>query len=122
MARTRRCIGDRPGGQSRLSLTSASPTPNSQRLRELFYVDGRQNLVAARVNSSEGRFVVEGRETLFAIPAGILFSQLEQYALYDVSTDDERFLMLRSVGDVERTDEVILVQNWVGEVLSRLSN
>jgi serine/threonine-protein kinase len=90
--------------------------------RELFYVDGRQNLVAARVNSSEGRFVVEGRETLFAIPAGILFSQLEQYALYDVSTDDERFLMLRSVGDVERTDEVILVQNWVGEVLSRLSN
>ena len=42
------------------------------------------------------------------------------HAGYDISADDQRFVMLRAVGEAEDT-ELILVVNWFTELRQRMS-
>lgn len=86
---------------------------------ELFYVDGESRMVAAQVRTESG-FSVGERSVLFDIGPDYLIIQQEQYALYDVTPDDQRFVMLRQV-DVE-PPEVIVVQNWFEELKARVGN
>jgi serine/threonine-protein kinase len=86
---------------------------------ELFYVDGQSRMIAAQVRPGS-EFSVEERIVLFDIGPEYLIIQQEQYTLYDVTADDQRFIMLRQV-QVE-TPEVILVQNWFEELKELVGN
>ncbi len=87
---------------------------------EIFYVNGRNEMISAKVGTAGSTFEVTERETLFAIDPAFLIGQAEQYTLYDVSPDDRRFVMLRRFQT--ETPELILVQNWFGEIEQRVGN
>jgi len=90
--------------------------------RELFFstING---LVAAQVVTSPS-FRVVSQEKLFNFPAGVVPSL--QRGWYDVSADDQRFLLSRSVqfgnDDDASRPELILVQNFFEELKARVPN
>ncbi len=86
--------------------------------RELFYVDAARRLVLVRF-AVEPRFRVLGTQALFTIPPAVDLAQVS--ALYDVSPDDRRFLMVRAFGGARRSEpELVVVRNFFTE-LSRFS-
>jgi hypothetical protein len=83
---------------------------------EIFYVDADDWMVAASVDTRSG-FQVTDRTPLFQLPDGLLFAQNEQYPLYDISPDDQRFIWFRRAGLVEVPQpDLIFFQNWVGAI------
>ncbi len=86
--------------------------------RELFYVNADGEMVAAQVQTGSD-FAVTDRSVLFALDPALLFRQNEQYAMYDVAPDDERFLMLRAVSFQEAGPELILVENFFEELKTK---
>ncbi len=82
--------------------------------RELFYVSPGDEMTVAAVETEDG-FRVRERRVLFGLPPGFSFSSLT--TPYDLSPDDQRFIMVRTVGSgsVERAP-LILVENWLAEV------
>ena len=84
--------------------------------RELFYVNSANELVAVQV-STDPVFALGQQEVLFSVAA---YMRNPAYALYDVSPDDRRFVMLR-IGGRENTaaSELILVENWFEELRER---
>ena len=83
--------------------------------RELFYRNGQGDMVAVRV---------ETEPTFSAGPTNVLFSATEYLAdnrrhQYDVTPDDERFIMLRPVGGGDE-GELILVLNFFEELRARV--
>ena len=79
--------------------------------RELFFRDGRGNLVAV-ASRSTSTFALGGTTVLF--PAGA-FSFFGRHRQYDVSPDDKLFLMIRSIGEAGRS-RLIVVDNWFEEL------
>jgi serine/threonine-protein kinase len=86
---------------------------------EIFYVNRNREMVSAVVDTEAG-FRVRERESLFTVGPDFLITQVEQYTLYDVTPDDQRFVMLREVESAE--SEFILVQNFVEELKARVAN
>jgi len=84
----------------------------SHRGDELFYLDLVNDMIAARVSVRPG-FAVLGRERLFSAADYIL--PLARRAAYEVSPDDQRFLMLR-LGAGDGAASLVLVQNFLTEV------
>jgi serine/threonine protein kinase len=82
--------------------------------RELFYINGRQEMVSSEVRLG-ATFSVGEQRTLF--PANS-FSLAETFPLYDVAPDDRRFVMVRSVAAAMET-ELILTENWFEELKAR---
>lgn len=82
---------------------------------EIFYVNASAEMVSARVETDDGFRVLE-RSVLFPLPRDILFRQGEQYALYDVTPDDDGFVMFRRIEDEEASTELVLVRNWTGSL------
>ena len=89
--------------------------------RELFYVNGDGEMVTAQIQPGSD-FAVTDRTVLFALDLALLFRQNEQYALYDVAPDDQRFVMLRAVGFQEAGPELILVENFFEELKAKVGN
>ncbi len=85
--------------------------------RELFYANEAQGLVAVQV-TGDPTFAVGQREFLFP-GAGFLLG--EGQASFDVSADDQRFLML-AVGDVSSGSEIIWIEHWAEELKERVPN
>jgi serine/threonine-protein kinase len=87
--------------------------------RELFYMNGVNELVAVQV-STDPAFVLGQQEVLFSA-AGYIRNNA--YITYDVASDDQRFVMLR-IGDSENAvvSELILVENWAEELRQRVGN
>ncbi len=87
--------------------------------RELFYRNGANELVAVQV-STDPAFALGQQEVLFSVAA---YMRNLAYTLYDVTPDDQRFVMLR-IGDRENavTSELILVENWFEELRQRMGN
>ena len=87
--------------------------------RELFYVNGVNELVAVQV-STDPAFALGQQEVLFSA-AGYIRNNA--YVMYDVASDDQRFVMLR-IGDSENAmaSELILVENWAEELRQRMGN
>jgi serine/threonine-protein kinase len=82
---------------------------------EIFFIDAENRMTVATVET-DPVFRVTGWTSLFELPENILFRQSEQYTLYDLAPDEDRFIMIR-VLDVEDPEiELILVQNWLGEL------
>jgi Tol biopolymer transport system component len=77
---------------------------------ELFFIGASSKLVAAEYASSGGAFVVTGLDPLFSA-TGLLTGP--NHSVYDVSPDDQRFLML-SLGT--NRGDLVWVQNWLSEL------
>jgi eukaryotic-like serine/threonine-protein kinase len=82
--------------------------------KELFYLNGNQELVAVTVQPG-ATFSVGGQKVLF--PAAT-YSFAGTYPTYDVAPDDRRFVMIRSVAPSTDT-ELVLIQNWAEELKTR---
>ena len=85
--------------------------------RELFYRSGADDLVAVEV-SADPEFVAGQQEVLFPAAA---YMRNNAYAVYDVTPDDQRFVMLRT-GDEDTSTEVVIVVNWFEELLQRVDS
>ncbi len=86
--------------------------------RELFYVNGINELVAVQVGTDPS-FTVGEEEVLFSV---IGYMRNTNYALYDVTADDQQFMMLRIGQTAEGDARLILVQNFFEELSERLPN
>jgi hypothetical protein len=89
--------------------------------RELFFVGADRTMVAAQFDPASGR--VLDKETLFSLPVG--YPAAGANSFYDVSSDGERFLMVRPYVD-DTQDEAsagwVLVQNFFEELKARVPN
>ncbi len=89
--------------------------------RELFFVGADRTMVAAQFDPASGR--VLDKETLFSLPVG--YPAVGANSFYDVSSDGERFLMVRPYVD-DTQDEAsagwVLVQNFFEVLKARVPN
>ena len=111
-----------PGGISS-GLVQVSSDGGSEPLwahsgEELFYRNGLNELVAVDV-SGDPSFSASQGVVLFSMDGCQPGSGHPQY---DVSFDDQRFVMLRIEDDGSGTDGLILVQNFFEELLERVPN
>jgi eukaryotic-like serine/threonine-protein kinase len=84
--------------------------------RELFYRDGRANLVAAEIRTKPA-FSVGKQVVLFsALP----FAALQFHQQYDIAPDDQSFVMLGPTRSDARED-LVVVQNWFEELRAKVS-
>ena len=86
--------------------------------RELFYRNGANELVAVQVSAASS-FAWDRQDVLFSmadyLPSG-------GSPMYDVSPDDQRFVMLRTGNEENAASELILVENWFEELRERVPN
>ncbi len=83
--------------------------------REIFYVNGDGAMVASQV-TTEPTFRVDGEVVLF--PMDQDYRRDLVYRAYDVTQDDQRFVMLRIVESEDESagSDLILVKNWFTEL------
>ncbi len=87
--------------------------------RELFYKSAG-NLMSARV-VPDTTFVIGERRVLFSIQG--YSAPYNQHQLYDVTPDDQRFVMIRLVGGEGDNDiELIVVENFFEELKAKVGN
>ena len=90
--------------------------------RELFFLSLTDQLEVAEFTTANSSFL-RGRVTpLLRVPQGSMVPGFEAGRSYDVSLDDERFLMARPVGADDEPTPVILVQNFFEELKARVPN
>ncbi len=92
--------------------------------QELFFMDESRGLVAAQLDPASGRVLAQ--ETLFTLPDGYQ-AQADNGGndFYDVTSDGERFLMVRRYVDAAAETEFtgfVLVQNFFEELRARVPN
>ncbi len=77
-------------------------------------------MVAAQVSPSTA-FEVGERRRLFSVDQFILSGA---YTPFDISPDDQRFLMVRAagIGDEGPASALILVENWFEELKAKVGN
>ena len=85
--------------------------------RELFYRDRNGNFVAADIVTSP-TFAITRQRTLFS-SIGYRFNQFQ--TRYDVSPDDQRFLMV-GISEGEAVEETVVVLNWFRELQLSVGN
>jgi Tol biopolymer transport system component len=87
--------------------------------RELFYKNAARELVAATVRTDPSFAVVE-REPLFTLPLGASYYAF--HSQYDISQDDERFIMFRTPGAAEAANvsELVVVENFFEELKAKV--
>ena len=82
---------------------------------ELFFVDQDRGLLATPYEPALG--LHQSPVRLFTIPEGYPANASNNF--YDVSSDGERFLMARGLGDAGLS-EIYLVTNWFEELRERM--
>ncbi len=82
--------------------------------REIFYKNAENELVVAEVIPST-TFVVGQKQVLFSLEG---YYNYEFHPQYDISSDDQRFLMVR-VRDGGVIGDLIVVDNWFTELKAR---
>jgi Tol biopolymer transport system component len=80
--------------------------------KEIFYLDGAGNMVAASV-STNPTFSLGATKILFR--ASPYIASPGAHHQYDISHDDQRFLMIRPVGS-SVPDKLVVVDNWFDEL------
>jgi Tol biopolymer transport system component len=105
---------DVDSGQHRVSTSGGHNPVWSRSGSELFYRDGSDQLISVQVTL--------GSTFTFGPPLALFsaanYLRVDGHPVYDVSLDDQRFVMLASVSASESA-ELVLVRNWFNE-LSRL--
>ncbi len=105
------------GGKWQVSTDGGTEPAWAHSGRELFYRNGRDELV--RVEVLRGATFVTGEQQ-------VLFSAREYLRetfrrKYDVTPDDQRFVMLRSLGG-EDASELIVVEHFFEELKAKVGN
>jgi serine/threonine-protein kinase len=108
------------GGRWQVSLNGGQAPLWARSGRELFFVDGRRNMVAIPVAGGVSPGLGEPR-TLFAMGADLYLGNPEHYTPFDISLDGQRFLMARQVrvATPGRAPPFVLVENWFEELKAR---
>ena len=91
---------------------------------ELFFVDADRRLIAARVET-DSEFRVLDREPLFILGPEYLIASLDGTShFYDISLDDQQFLMGRSASSasIGGGSKIVVVQNFFEELKERAGN
>jgi serine/threonine-protein kinase len=91
--------------------------------RELFYINGSGEMVAAGVRTTASTFEVTNQRALFQVSDRGL-DGATNYASWDVDVDDQHFIMIQfGAGDTTAgANQFVLVQNWITEVKERLGH
>ena len=76
--------------------------------RELFYINGKSEMVAAEIQPG-ATFSVGKQRVLFSVTQ---FSRPGPIPSYSVSPDDKRFLFVRE-GESTQQSELIVAENWL---------
>ncbi len=88
--------------------------------RELFFVNAKNDVVSASVRTGAG-FSVGTSKVLFHL--GSEYVVPSWCCQWDVTPDDQRFLMVRGAGTGKTEDQrTILVENWFEELKSKLGS
>jgi Tol biopolymer transport system component/tRNA A-37 threonylcarbamoyl transferase component Bud32 len=106
---------DVASGRWQVSLSGGTAPKWAHSGKELFYINGRQEMVSTEVRPGP-TFSVGAPQVLF--PA-ISFDLTQNYPLYDVAPDDRRFVMVRGVAPAGGT-ELLLTENWFEELKARV--
>ena len=85
--------------------------------RELFYRNGANELVAVQF-TEDPTFATVREDMLFSMDD---YLTSNGNPMYDVSPDDQRFVMLRIAAEFG-SSELILVDNWFEELRQRFGN
>jgi serine/threonine-protein kinase len=87
--------------------------------REVFYESPDGQMMAATIDTVGG-FKVLDQRILFQLPTGV--SVYHRTTAYDVSLDDQRFIMVRAAQaqDPQGGFDLILVENWAEEIKERV--
>jgi serine/threonine-protein kinase len=102
------------GGKWQVSTEGGQQPLWAHNGRELFFFDVQRNIVAASVET-EPRFRVVERTVLFRL--GTEYWDVGSGGTWDITADDERFLLARSVSSNEAVQtQIVLVQNWFEEL------
>ena len=86
--------------------------------RELFYRNAANELVAVQF-TEDPTFATVREDVLFPMDD---YLTAAGHAMYDVSPDDRRFVMLRTGDEGAAGGEVHLVVNWFEELRQRMGN
>jgi len=101
-----------PGTAKRQISSKGGMLPRwSRRGGELFYIDAQSNLMSAQVATSP-TFVLQGTTLLFSVADFVLGGASRRN--YDVSPDDQHFLMVRRAPGALGT-QLVVVENWTEE-------
>jgi hypothetical protein len=76
--------------------------------RTLFYINGRNEMVAAEIAAGP-TFTVGKQRTLFPVTPFLRIGPIPSYSL---SPDDKHFLMVRE-GESTQQSELIVAENWL---------
>jgi len=76
--------------------------------RQLYYINGKTELVAADIKSVP-TFSVEQQRVLFSMAPFVRQGSIQSY---DVTADESRFLMVRE-GEPSQQSELIVAENWL---------
>jgi tRNA A-37 threonylcarbamoyl transferase component Bud32 len=101
-----------PGTAKRQISSKGGMLPRwSRRGGELFYIDAQSNLMAAQVTTSP-TFSLQGTTLLFSVADFVLGGVSRRN--YDVSPDDQHFLMVRRAPGALGS-QLVVVENWIEE-------
>jgi hypothetical protein len=90
--------------------------------RELFFVNGAGEMVAAGVTMVAGTFEATNRRPLFNVSQRGLGTGSD-YMSWDRDIDDQSFLMVQFGGGQKAVaNECALIQNWIEEIRARVGN
>jgi serine/threonine-protein kinase len=95
-----------------ISTTGGNAPRWSHKGDELFYLDTRSNMVAAHVTTTPN-FAVQSTRVLFNASDFIQTSISRRN--YDVSADDQRFLMVQRADNAKR-GQLVVVEHWTDEI------
>ena len=98
-----------------LSIRGGTAPRWSHSGKEIFYIDAGGNMVSASVSTSP-TFSLGATKVLFRTSQYI--ASPGAHHQYDISRDDQRFLMIRPVGS-SVPDKLIVVDNWFDELRSK---
>jgi serine/threonine-protein kinase len=85
--------------------------------RELFYINGKSDLVSAEIRPGAA-FSVGQQRVLFSVAPFVRAGSIHSYA---VSPDDRRFVIVRE-GEASQQSELILAEHWLQELKARSPN
>ena len=88
--------------------------------RELFFVDGERNMVVAPVQGGAS-LQFGARRILFNLGDDLYLPNSEHYTPFDLTSDDQRFVMARVVRRGEAAERTfVLVENWFEELKAKV--
>jgi Tol biopolymer transport system component/tRNA A-37 threonylcarbamoyl transferase component Bud32 len=109
------------GGKWQVSVTGGQAPLWARSGKEIFFVDGARNMVAAPVLPGAA-FQLGERRTLFRLGDDLFLTAQEHYTPFDITPDDKRFIMAREVRTAtEAAPTFLLVENWFTELKSRMA-